>query len=159
MSDSFYARITPIGDGGDEHPAHPIAPGGPGSPSHPIAPTPSHPIVIRPPGAPVTIWPPGIDNSLPPPPPGIWGGAPTHPDQGLPPLPPSISNDLPVFGSPEHPIAAPPGTIWPPLPVQPPAGDSKVLVIVWVPGAGYRYAVIDLSLTVGGGPALTPEPR
>jgi hypothetical protein len=116
--------------------------------------------VIRPPGGPVTIWPPGVDNTLPPLPPGIWGGAPTHPDQGLPPLPPSISNDLPVFpGTPEHPIAAPPGTIWPPLPVQPPVGSPNVLVIVWVPGVGYRYAVIDLSLSVGGGPALNPEPR
>jgi hypothetical protein len=59
-------------------------------------------------------------------PPGIWGGAPSYPDQGLPGVPPGI---WPSPGHPAHPIAPgrPPG-IWggPPhypdqgLPGQPP---------------------------------------
>lgn len=92
---------------------------------------------------------PGIDNSLPTPPPGIWPPpVPAHP---IVPVPPGGS--------------VPPGVIWPPvnpprpdqgLPGQPPRpdntlpgqqpGSQKYWVVVWIPGYGYRYVVVDPSL-------------
>lgn len=94
----------------------------------------------------------GPDNSLPEPPPGIWGGSP----------PPSIDNELPVQpGTPEHPIVLPPGTIWPPV------GDlgGKALVLVYVPYVGFRWVIIDTSLkpehpiAPGGEPPPEPTPH
>jgi hypothetical protein len=168
MSQSFRAVITlldPI-DGG--HPdqglpgdpnypdqglpegEEPVDPGfGVGRPPHvgnlPPGMFPPHlPIVPRPPRPP-HIWPPSghVDNTLPLPPEDLL---PAHPDQGLPPN----VGQLPVFpGTP-----AEPGTIWPPLPGLPEA-SGNLLVIVWVPGVGYRWAVIDPSLTVDND--LPPE--
>ena len=36
----------------------------------------------------------------------------------------------------------PPGAVWPPLPPEYPGG--KALLLVWVPGVGYRYAAVDI---------------
>jgi hypothetical protein len=48
-----------------------------------------------------------------------------------------------IAGSPEHPIALPPGTIWPPV-----AGVKGDLVLaVYVPFVGWRWIVIDTDLT------------
>jgi hypothetical protein len=108
--------------------------------------------------------PPVVDNGLPP----IHG----HPDQGLPPtypvdpgygiptvpgiwpkppLPGVWPPPRPVYPShpiyptdtPEHPIAAPPGSVWPPLP---PDIGGKILAFCWLVGIGYRWVVIDPSL-------------
>jgi hypothetical protein len=98
----------------------------------------------------VSIWPPpvGPDNTLPPLPPGIWGGeAPPHVDNTLP--PPVIA------GTPEHPIALPPGTIWPPLP----GVQGDLVILVYVPFVGYRWLVIDADLSPSHPIAPTPEPK
>jgi hypothetical protein len=47
---------------------------------------------------------------------------------------------------PEHPIAMPPGSVWPPLP---PAIKGKILCFIWLVGIGYRWTVIDPSLSPG----------
>lgn len=133
-------------------------PGG-GTPEHPIAPPeeetdpdygigeerPSHPI------------------ALPKPPPGIW--PPPVPEHPIVPIPPGEG------GTPENPIVLPPGMIWPPNggpevspPVTkptPPAtgtptppiagGPSKFLVLVYIPGYGAKYVVVD--------PSLRPTPK
>jgi hypothetical protein len=164
MSQSFRAVITLL-DPIEGHPDQGLPDiESPVDPDYGVgAERPSHPIVIRPPGGPVTIWPPSVDNSLPPLPPGFWGGvAPPSVDNTLP-VPP-VAGNLPVFpGTPEHPIAAPPGTIWPPLPVHlpsPPSGSpDNLLVIVWVPGVGYRYVVVDPSLHPDQGLPPHPQPK
>jgi hypothetical protein len=174
MSDSYLARITPLGRDDESvwpspgHPAHPIAPGGsPGLPTHPI---------YHPPG----IWPPV----------GGSPGSPSHPivgypDQGLPgggvvgtpehpivippmpppvvghPIPPDIWPGVPVHPeTPEHPIALPPGTVWPPLP--PAAGEDKALILVMVLGTGQlHWIVVDTSLVVAHpiAPGGQPQPK
>jgi hypothetical protein len=173
MSDSYLARITPLGrddeppgiwGGMPSYPSHPIAPGGP-------PPGVSHPI---PPG----IWPP-VGGGLP--------GSPSHPivgypDQGLPgggvvgrpshpivippvpptighPIPPDIWPGVPIHPeTPEHPIELPPGAVWPPLP--PAAGEDKVLVLVLVLGTGQlHWVVVDTSLEASHPIAPTPEPK
>jgi hypothetical protein len=149
----FLARIVPVHlfghpDQGLPEPEPPVDPGygleapvgiWPPDPAHP-----EHPIVLPPPviwpphpQPPPVVWPPVIDNTLPAPPPGIWP-PPGAPDNSLPPTP----GQLPVF--PDSP--GEPGTVWPPLPVRPEPGNY--LVICWIPGVGYRWVVVDLSLTV-----------
>jgi hypothetical protein len=79
---------------------------------------PGHLPAPQPPGAvtPPIVLPPGVDNGLPP-----------IPGQGLPP---------PDLG---------PGEIWPPLTPGEPK-PKKAYAIVAIPGVGYRYTVVDLSL-------------
>ena len=164
MPQSYRAVITlldPIGSDqiDNELPdeGEPVDPGfGVGRPPHvgklPPGMFPPHlPIQPRPPGRPPTIWPPSghADNSLARPPGDLL--PPDSFDYSLP-VPPNCQ--LPVWpGSP-----AAPGTIWPPLPGidnSLPGQSHNLLVIVWVPGIGYRWAVIDPSLTVDND--LPPE--
>jgi len=160
MPDPIFAMILPLSAG---HPDQGLPPGSPGTPTHPIAPggiRPSHPIY-----------------------PGGGGGEPTHPivgypDQGLPgggevgepshpivlpPMPPQI-NPPPVSiwpgvpihpATPEHPIALPPGSVWPPLP---PSITGEAVILVWVVGVGYRWLVIDAAQVDNELPA-TPQPK
>lgn len=100
--------------------------GSPGVPTHPISGVgghPSHPI------------------ALPPLPPGVE--APSHPIV-LPPEGAEPSHPIIIPGTPEHPIAAPPGTIWPPL--DPSDGVAgKALILVWVIGTQkHRWLVVDV---------------
>jgi hypothetical protein len=107
-----------------------------GTPEHPIVepgPGPEHPIFMPP-----EIWPsPGVPTHpivLPEPPPGVFPPpVPSHPIVILPP------------GSP-----LPPGHIWPELPshpiVLPPAPPQKFAILVFIPGYGYKYVVVDPSL-------------
>ena len=82
--------------------------------------TPSHPIWL----------PAGPDNSLPLP--------PAHPDHGLP-----GHGGHPDQGLPQPPTNPPPGTVWPPLPDGVPSG--KAAILVFIPGVGSRYVVVDIS--------------
>lgn len=81
--------------------------------------------------------PPGIDNSLPmpPPPPGVW--PPGSPQQPWVPFP---DQGLPEGGEP-----AEPGTIWPPVGN---GADGKFWVVAGIPGVGWRYIAVDLSLQI-----------
>jgi len=141
---SFLAWITPVPQG--LHPSHPIVlppdqpptqPGVPGVPTHPIVlPTPpvgehpSHPIVLPP-------VPPDLKPEhpivLPPQVPGV----PTHPIF------------LPV--EPTHPIALPPGSVWPPLPCDSGVGGKGVLLANIV-GVGLRWLSVDLPSEYPPGP-------
>jgi hypothetical protein len=47
----------------------------------------------------------------------------------------------------------PPGAVYPPLPS---SVQGKVICFCWIVGVGYRWACIDPSLSVGGGPAQPP---
>lgn len=78
----------------------------------------------------------GGGSTLPEPPPGIW--PPPSPSNPIVPLPPEGSGGgtLPVE----------PGTIWPPLA---PGASGKYLCLVIIPGVGYRYTVIDTTLSPG----------
>jgi hypothetical protein len=97
-------------------------------------PTPSHPIVIAPPGTPPgTIWPPPF---------------PSHglPGQGQPPGSPGV---------PSHPIATPPGGPHPEHPVAP----TTYWMLVYTPGHGWKYVAVDPSLHVDiSPPAPQPTP-
>lgn len=97
--------------------------------------SPSHPIA----GPQPTPTPPIV---LPP------AGGPGAPDQGLPPIP---GQGLPPPG-------LPPGEIWPPLP--PGTDVPKVAyAILAIPGVGYRYTVVDLSVRPGHDlPGHKPRP-
>lgn len=97
--------------------------------------------------------------------PGVPGhdlpGFPGHPGNALPPLPPDAAHPgNPIVLPPElgtlpiYPAApgndlpgVPPGVIWPPLPPNVPTG--KALVLVAISGVGYRWTVIDTSLSAG----------
>ena len=71
-----------------------------------------------------------IDNTLPAPPPGIWP-------------PPSFNHPwLPI--PPDASTKPPPGTVWPPLGEDLP--DGEFWVVVGIPGVGWRYVVVDLTL-------------
>ncbi|MET0653690.1 MAG: hypothetical protein ABWY63_14360 [Hyphomicrobiaceae bacterium] len=102
----FLAFVLPISGGQPDQglPGQPPGVGVPGFPTHPIAPGGPPPGVW--PQPPVGIWPnppgggPRPDQGLPGQrPPGIWGGAPSYPDQGLPPgsavPPPQVG--IPIF--------------------------------------------------------------
>jgi hypothetical protein len=127
----------------------------PPDPAHPEQPIVLPPPEIWPPHPqpPPVVWPPRIDNTLPAPPAGIWP-PPGAPDNSLPPT----AGQLPIF--PDSP--GEPGTVWPPLPVRPDnslPGSANCLVICWIPGVGYRWVVVDLSLKVTHPIAPGPEPK
>jgi hypothetical protein len=100
-------------------------------------------------GVPPHIWGGGL-------PPHVWGGwspGPGFPSH-LPPLPPGVPVHLPsgggtptqpIFlpGTPEHPIAEPPGTLFPP-PIDPGGSlEAKSWVLVYIPGLGPYWMVIE----------------
>jgi hypothetical protein len=96
--------------------------------------------------------PPMIDNSLPLPPPGVWPPLtpgnpirPVRPDNSLPGSQPHPDHGLPggSGGHPDNTLPLQPGVIWPPVP----GARDKYLVLVVIPGVGWRYVVIDASLT------------
>jgi hypothetical protein len=104
------------------------------------------------PGAELPVFP---NNGLPIPPPGIWPPPspahpimplpPTRPDHSLPGSQPHPDNTLPGSGArPDNTLPLQPGVIWPPIPG---ASKDKYLVLVIIPGVGYRYVVIDASLS------------
>jgi hypothetical protein len=132
---------------------------------------------------------PGIDNSLPipPPPPGIWPPpVPAHPIVPIPPggSKPPPGTIWPSPGHPAHPIApggAPPTATHPiapggspPRPDQtlPPTGmdphpshpiaSGTYWCLVYLPGFGWKYVVIDPSLEINAEPPApqpTPTPH
>lgn len=135
---------------GGEHPSHPIQPTYPVDPDYglPVAPGvwPQPPVGIWPPPAPVLpthpIYPGG----------GPAHPMPPYPDQGLP----EGEHPIAPGGGPAHPIALPPGSVWPPLP---PSITGTILCFVWIVGVGYRWTVIDPSLTPGHDlPGSQPHP-
>ena len=115
-------------------------PGGGNYPSHGLPGQGGHPDAGLPEGPPPHPWLPAFIS-----------GNPHRPDNSLP-LPP-------MEGHPAPPIAegTPPGTIWPPLPPSVPKGIHAVLV--WISGLGYRYAVIDTSLSPDQGLPPAPQPK
>jgi hypothetical protein len=119
----YGVPLPPVVDNGlPSHPAPPIYI--PGRPAHPIYPT----------------YPVDPDYGLPVTP-GVWPKPPIHvwpPPQPVYPTHPIYPTDQP-----EHPIAMPPGSVWPPLP---PSVTGKILCFVWIVGVGYRWTVIDPSL-------------
>ena len=167
MAQGFYAYIQPVDSGAHPDQGLPGAPPGiwggaaPGHPGH----LPSRPGwggrpdqgLPRPP-LPPHVWPKPPGGGLPVDPDwGIEEG--THPDHGLPiyPVDPEHPDNTlpPVPGEPEPQPDPPPGTIWPPLPPEVPAG--KAIVLVAIPGVGNRYVVIDIP---GGQPDQgLPQPQ
>jgi hypothetical protein len=145
MAQGFLAYITPIDQGA--HPDQGLpAPGGrpghlPARPGRPVDPGWGWGGGGRPPH----VWPRPPSGGLPVDPDwGVEEGA--HPDHGLPiyPVDPEHpDNVLPeVPGEPPPETDPPPGTIWPPLPPEIPAG--KAIALVGITGVGFRYVVIDI---------------
>jgi hypothetical protein len=145
----------------------------PGAPGYPDQGLPSRPGFPGRPIDPGFGWggrPPHVGNR----PPGSWDrpeypstgpvrpGRPIDPNWGVDegggglwPLDPAHPIAPPVPGEPEPPpIDPPPGTIWPPLPPNIPAG--KALVYAGIAGVGYRYIVIDIPENP---PELPPRPQ
>lgn len=124
---SGFLRIRGLG-----HPGQPLPPeeGGPVDPDYGVD------VGDRPP----------FEKPLPEPPPGLWPPpVPSHPIVPVPPgvdLPPGMI--WPPPGHPAHPVAPgrPPGQIAPPIAGPP----SKFAVLVWIPGYGFKYVVVDASL-------------
>jgi hypothetical protein len=113
---------------------------------------------------------PGIDNSLPipPPPPGIWPPpVPAHPIVPIPPggSTPPPGTIWPSPGHPAHPIApggSPrPDQTLPPTGMDPhpshPIASGTYWCLVYLPGFGWKYVVIDPSLHVDVSPPA-PQP-
>lgn len=73
---------------------------------------------------------------------GISGG---HPSNELPPPPGQPGHPI-IPGTPDRPIEAPPGTIWPPLPPSVGGDDGLVWALVAIQGYGHRWVVIDTNL-------------
>jgi hypothetical protein len=100
------------------------------------------------------------DQGLPAPPPGIW--PPPTPAHPIVPVPPGGSKPppgtiWPAPGHPAHPIA-------PPSPGQPshPIASNTYWMLVYTPGYGWKYVVVDPSLHVDASPPAPqpgPEPR
>jgi hypothetical protein len=143
------------GWGGSERPDQGL-PGGWGRPPRPDQGLP------RPP-TPPSVWPKPPGGGLPVDPSwGVPGGE--HPSHGLPiyPMDPEHpDNVLPeVPGVEPPPVDPPPGTIWPPLPPEIPAGQA--IAVVGITGVGWRYAVITVPVHPDQGlpaePAV-PEPQ
>jgi hypothetical protein len=89
---------------------------------------------------------------IPPPIPGVWppAGEISHPIV-IPPVG-EVSNPIVIPGSPQHPIALPPGTVWPPLPGPPPvAPGGKYAILIWIVGVGFRWYIAQA-------PPVTPQP-
>jgi hypothetical protein len=128
------------------------------------------------------------DQGLPPPPPGIWPPpVPAHPIVPIPPggSTPPPGTIWPSPGHPAHPIAGNPprpdqGLPTPPAPGQPPRPDQGLpptgmdphpshpiatgtyWCLVYLPGFGWKYVVVDPSLTIDNalpGPQPTPTPH
>jgi len=151
----MLALIIPISELGGGVPTHPIAQP-PNVPTHPIVlpplppgselppnvgGTPEHPIYY-PPGA--SQGPGFPTNPIAPggPPLGIWGGAPAYPDHALPGQPPHVSHPIVLPDTPEHPIAQPPGQVWPPIA----SLHTKTITLAWLPGVGYKWIVVEPSV-------------
>lgn len=108
--------------------------------------------------------PPMPDNSLPLPPPGVWPPLtpgnpirPVRPDNSLPGSQPHPDHGLPggSGGHPDNTLPLQPGVIWPPIQ----GARDKYLVLVVIPGVGWRYVVIDASLQPEHGlPQPQPHP-
>jgi hypothetical protein len=126
----MYAKITPLGEnlpGAGIDNSLPAVPGFPDNtlpePPPGIWPPPvvSHPIVPAPPHTPPgTIWPPVH---------------PAHPDQGLPSGGGSVDNTLPSTGRPPRPDHDLPG-------------NTKFWIVAGIPGYGWKYVCIDVSLVI-----------
>jgi hypothetical protein len=132
-------------------------------PTYPVPPNYVDNTLPRPP----TMWPvPPVPPTTWPPPQPIYPGVPIYPTLPAPPYPPHVGGGpaptppggvvtppiAPGGETPGTPLPMPPGAVWPPLP----GVEGKVLALVWVVGYGYRWTVLDPSLTVGyplpGGP-------
>jgi hypothetical protein len=99
---------------------------------------------------------------------GAGGGRPVDPGWGIPAPPPLPGHDLPggppgIIGGlphPAHPIfipdppdgaTKPPPEVYPPLPPPDAGGPSGPgLILVWIPGVGYRWIHL--------GPSVSPTP-
>jgi hypothetical protein len=132
-------------------------PGGPGHhPGQPLPPFPGLPGQDLPnfPGLPGQPLPPGGIAGQPLPPlPTVPGNQPGQP--ALPIALPPQHGTLPIFpATPGNPLPIPPGVIWPPL--GPNAPQGKAIALVAISGVGYRWTVIDTSLSVGW--PLPPSP-
>ena len=102
-------------------------------------------------------------------PPGHVGGGPVKPGLppiAIPPLPPGVSHppgtQPPIATQPDFPTHLPapphlpPGTVWPPF--NPGEGLSgKALVVVFVPGSGAKWVVIDTGAQVPQPPVAGPK--
>ena len=92
----------------------------------------------------------GDISTLPMPPPGIW--PPPSVNHPWRPIPPDASTK------------PPPGAVWPPLVPPNSIPDGEFWVIAGIPGIGWRYIAVDLSLQVdntlpsGGRPDNTLPP-
>jgi hypothetical protein len=89
-------------------------------------------------------------------PPGIWGGAPSYPDQGLPGQPPGI---WPSPGRPSHPIAGQPPGIWGGPPLYPDQGLPGGRPPYPSQGPGFPSNPIVLPPYQPGGPPVTIWPN
>lgn len=123
------------------------------------------------------------DQGLPVPPPGIWPPpslsrpiVPISPDNSLPVQPGTIwpppgrpnrpNNSLPGGGG--YPDNSLPGSGGQPDNSLPGGGGGEInnglpsqtfWMIAYCPTLGWKYVAVDPSLSVGGGPAQTPEPK
>jgi hypothetical protein len=109
---------------------------------------------------------PGYDQGRPVPP-HMWPDPPVHVWPPLQPVYPALPIYLPpghVSGGPVPPerptdpgygLELPPGSVWPPLP----GIGGRILCLVWIPGYGYRWVVLDPSLEINAGPADPSEPE
>jgi hypothetical protein len=175
----------------DQH-GHPIDPGfgneglEPGHPDNGLPPDPAYPsggpiygggrpdnglpwAPLRPDGSPILPprpWPPlpWPPKDFPPGPTdpdwGVGGGPPTHPTLPIYLPPDQIDNGLPPVGETKPPTNPPPGTIWPPIAGLP---SGKCALLAWFYRLGWRYVVVDTSLTPGyplppPGGGTQPEP-
>jgi hypothetical protein len=109
---------------------------------------------------------PGIDNALPIPPPGVWPPpVPSHPIVPAPPgTPPGTI--WPSPGHPSHPIAPGGSPGVPTHPIAPGGGGTQpshpiasgtYWMLVYTPGHGWQYVVVDPSLSVDASPPA-PQP-
>jgi len=117
-------------------PTNPIAPGGP--PATAVPPI-YYPPSVQPPMFPTPLPMPGGPVPVPP----IATTPPITPEHPVAPLPPDVT--------------APPGTVTPPIYM--PEGDGKAVVLVYVPGVGYRYVIVDTTLKPVPPIAATPAPK
>jgi hypothetical protein len=124
---------------------------------------------VRPDGSPILPprpWPPlpwtpgaNFPPSITDPDWGVGGGPPTHPSQPIYLPPDRIDNELPPVAGTKPPQNPPPGTIWPPVHGLP---DGKIALLAWFYRAGWRYVIVDASLSPGhplppeGGGGTTP---
>jgi hypothetical protein len=127
----------------------PVIPPGPVDPGYGIELPPVVSIDPPPCGGMPPTYPVDPDYDLPTRP-NIWPNPPLPPHaSNKPPLGPPLRPSHPIYpvlpdgGDPSHPIALPPGMVWPPLP---PSITGVILALIWVIGVGYRWVSIDTSL-------------